>query len=54
MKTHTPGPWQWFARPNGDIYLATPHSGHLIVMDFIRKGSIPAIAPFLIFRKGGS
>lgn len=34
---HTKGPWEWFVNSHGP-YLATPHSGHLIVMDFVRKG----------------
>lgn len=35
---HTPGPWDWFVREDGVIYLATPNRGRLIVMDFGRKG----------------
>lgn len=38
MKHFTDGPWQWFAHANGDVYLATPDRGHLLVMDFARKG----------------
>jgi len=36
-KQHTPGPWDWYDNGHG-AYLGTPHSGHLIVMDFARKG----------------
>lgn len=35
---HTPGPWDWFFSESGGCYLATPHRGRLIVMDFIRRG----------------
>ena len=38
MKKHTPGTWKWFRRSDGQVYLAAPHSGHLTVMDFVRKG----------------
>ncbi len=38
VRKHTKGPWQWCIRTDGEIYLATPHSGHLIVMDFVRRG----------------
>lgn len=36
----TPGPWRWFNvfKRKLDLYLATTHSGHLVVMDFVRKG----------------
>lgn len=37
-KIHTPGPWEWFETNRGP-YLATPHSGHLLVMDFVRNGT---------------
>jgi len=38
MSKHTPGPWAWMQSGNGYIDLATPHSGRLIVMDFVRHG----------------
>jgi len=38
MSKHTPGPWAWMQRGYGYIDLATPHSGRLIVMDFVRHG----------------
>ena len=39
MKTNTKGPWVWSQLENaGGIYLCTPHSGCLLVMDFVRQG----------------
>lgn len=38
MSEHTPGPWDWFANHRGDVMLATPDRGRLIVMDFARNG----------------
>lgn len=38
MKQHTPGPWAWYERHDGQVYLATPNRGHLVVMDFVRLG----------------
>jgi hypothetical protein len=36
---HTPGPWMWDVRPKSKTFrLITPHSGQLIVMDFVRWG----------------
>lgn len=35
---HTPTPWQWFTNEAGQTYLGTPHSGRLVVMDFVRLG----------------
>jgi hypothetical protein len=39
-KYHTPGPWQWrrFAKGERAPFLEAPHSGLLLVMDFIRRG----------------
>lgn len=37
-KQHTPGPWDWYQSNQGVPYIGTPHSGHLLVMDFVRKG----------------
>lgn len=34
---HTPGPWVWRQTPHG-IGLYAPHSGQLVVMDFVRRG----------------
>lgn len=42
----TPGPWRWFVQGNGDVYLATEHSGRLIVMDFVRHRMQSAIVRF--------
>ena len=46
---HTPGPWQWFKRADGAVYLATPDRGHLIVMDFIRFGMQQGQARFAVW-----
>lgn len=35
---HTPGPWKWMKRGNGEVLLATPDRGTLVVMDFVRRG----------------
>ena len=34
----TPGPWEWWKHADGEVYLATPDRGRLIVMGFARKG----------------
>lgn len=56
----TPGPWAWMQSGRGSVDLATPHSGRLIVMDFVRKGMQSAEPRFAIVdgqqfrgRKGG-
>lgn len=49
MGNHTPGPWEWFDRPNG-IYLATPHSGHLLVLDTVRSGMNGATLRFATWK----
>lgn len=46
---HTPGPWEWFVRFDGVIYLGTPDKGHLIVMDFARKGMRAAQPRFAVW-----
>lgn len=46
---HTPGPWAWFNNQgHSPWYLATPHSGHLLVMDFARFGMNRAQPRFAI------
>lgn len=56
---HTPGPWHWFEREDGYVYLATPDRGHLYVMDFARKGMRGATPRFSLWngddrgRQGG-
>lgn len=35
---HTPGPWQWDRRENGEWSLIHPQRGWLLVMDFVRHG----------------
>lgn len=40
----TPGPWRWYGYVDGDVYLATAHSGRLIVLDHDQ--------PALRFRRG--
>lgn len=57
---HTKAPWQWMIRPGGMPYLATPHSGQLIVMDFARAGMRGAEPRFAVMvddqprgRRGG-
>ena len=45
-KKHTPEPWDWYAYPDGALHLGTPHSGHLIVMDFVRRGMQGALPRF--------
>lgn len=35
---HTPGPWQWERRSDGEVYLVHPRNGWLVVMDFARLG----------------
>lgn len=34
---HTPGPWMW-DDVNGRVSLIHPRRGHLVVMDFVRRG----------------
>lgn len=46
---HTPGPWNWYVRSDGQVYLATPNRGHLIVMDFVRKGMNAAQPRFAVW-----
>ena len=46
MAKHTPGPWGLYQRMDGAVYLATPNRGHLIVMDFVRRGMNSAQARF--------
>lgn len=46
MNNHTPGPWQWFVREDGVVYLGTPNRGRLIVMDCVRKGTRFAVPRF--------
>lgn len=41
----TRGPWRWFVGSR-DLYLATVHSGHLLIMDFTRDGMQRAIVRF--------
>lgn len=50
MKRHTPGPWDWFVRRTGEVYLATPRMGHLIVMDFVRFGMQSAQPRFAVWK----
>lgn len=56
---HTAGPWHWFEREDGYVYLATPDRGHLYVMDFARKGMRGATPRFSLWngddrgRQGG-
>lgn len=39
MSEHTPGPWMWRGNlKQRQLWLCTPHSGTLIVMDFVRWG----------------
>lgn len=45
LRGHTKGPWAWFYN-YGRPYLATPHSGRLTVMDFVRKGMQGATCRF--------
>ena len=42
---HTKGPWAWFSQ-NGKPYLATPHSGQLLILDAVRHGTSGAILRF--------
>lgn len=51
MSTFTPGPWEWFCHPGGDVYLGTPDRGRLIVMDFVRRG-MQGAAPRFAFLEG--
>ncbi|HDS1221719.1 TPA: hypothetical protein QEF96_000382 [Stenotrophomonas maltophilia] len=46
---HTPGPWHWFEREDGHVYLATPDRGRLYVMDFARKGMRGATPRFALW-----
>ncbi|WP_313115000.1 hypothetical protein [Stenotrophomonas indicatrix] len=56
---YTAGPWHWFEREDGHVYLATPDRGHLYVMDFARKGMRGATPRFSLWngddrgRQGG-
>ena len=42
----TPGPWEWWLRPNHPVMLAHPGHGLLIVMDAVRDGMQGATVRF--------
>lgn len=46
---HTPGPWRWTRRGGGEVSLATPDRGLLIVMDFARRGMTGAQPRFAVW-----
>lgn len=49
MSLHTPGPWLWRGnRRQRQLWLCTPHSGMLIVMDFVRWGMGQATPRFRV------
>lgn len=49
QSNHTPGPWAWFVNAKTKhAYLATTHSGRIVVMDFARAGLHRAQPRFLV------